>query len=158
MNTDTPRTDAVAESQQSWPASAGNFARTLERENAQLKAIIEGNCCTCSDPVNDGDCASCKINAFKQLKSKLESYSYECEMMDNLRAELAAERASSLTLQRSSLDLCQERDQWRSVAEGLAGSLIRLNRQYRSDYDDAGDDPPWIRNPLSTYEKLKGLK
>lgn len=38
-------------------------------------------------------------------------------------------------------------------------ALNRLNTIYRSEYDEPGENPPWLREPLRKYDHLmQGLK
>ena len=66
--------------------------------------------------------------------------------LERVWSELKESNATNLVLQRSQMDLCQERDQWRAVAEELASGL-------RIWHDsDIGSKHPAI----AAYENLKG--
>ena len=45
----------------------------------QLELTVKGEYCTCSDPVNDGDCASCKIAKYDDLRRQVDEVKELCK-------------------------------------------------------------------------------
>ena len=83
-----------------WASKETIAAYKKERDDLkrQLEATVRGEHCTCSDPVNDGDCASCKIAKYADLKRQVEGLKEAAirnsdpdliELLRQLRAENA---------------------------------------------------------------------
>ena len=68
---------------------------TLKRDLAQAEAIIRGEHCTCSDPVNDGDCASCKIAKWGELKRENEELKKALDLLQGI-SDSYREKAEAL--------------------------------------------------------------
>ena len=49
----------------------------------------------------------------------------------------------------------RELKDWQQIANELAAAINQLNTIYRSEYDEPGENPPWLREPLRKYNQLK---